>query len=1044
MSVKYRIRLQNDRVIGPFNIEEVGELYLNKHINGDELCQQFPIGGWQKVISFPELHSIITKHKNEKAEVELANNNSDKTEIKNLQEFKFAKNVKIDVDYAALEQKYQEMNSSSESDKEKTRVLTTRASRPLKDIEKTVIIQSKASMPKKESTATIKNKLDEKNKKIETEKVTIPVVTQEQLMNEKTEFLNLVSVLPSLNAQLSISEVELEQQAKIEENNEKIRLRAIQKHSEEENEEDDDEDGVDTNSRELPRKKPKKKKGMSTIVCIAFLAIFYVLFFPDEKPKITGPQFVDIKFPITQEFEDKAAASLALSQARSLYAQNTYLKKTQASRLLMTSLQKQFGNNEALGDLILVYSELLGDTRTPGEANNVIYKLIQLSENKMLIDLNVVTGAALFYGKIGKYLTGINVIKNYFRAKGPASSKLLSYYLDLLINADDLVEARKTFTKLKDAPNKTIETYFSLAHFYEVDEQPAEARNIISEGLKAYPKSPLLLLKSASYAFKDQSRKNFEEVLMKVNLLNSEYSPAYTATFFYYTGLLSALKNKNKEAAIFFHRSLALSESDELRTMLSSLEVAGDKFSQSLILESKVLDLIKKSKAELKNKNLEAAFSYSIEAVDTSPTYVPAILLQTELQLNKGLYESAINNLQKAINSNPLNNVLKKSLISVYLKAYKFDESQKALIELSQTKFAFGREYASLMGDFYFAKNNIALATRWYTEALSRDPLSDYDMFQMAKIYLRAKKFPNARAILTKALALDPRNPEYLVINAEILYEQDNTDTALGYLRDTISEIGEDPKLLAAIAKIYYKSGQIKEFQNYYKRIQEMSKKDEAFYEFLIYAAKLEEKNDDYITYSRELLKLNPGNLKVRMDLGEFLYNLKKYQEAIRELEEVKSKLTSYPKAHFMLAKVYLAINDLKKAKEMALKELELNPTLDSAYFIAGEVSRVEKDYRDAILKYEKAISINPKSVEALMAMGWIKLAQNYSNEAVELYNRALTEDKTNPEIHKQMGNAYKAAGQRALAKEKYEDYLTLSPGAADRAQIEAQIRALQ
>jgi tetratricopeptide (TPR) repeat protein len=158
----------------------------------------------------------------------------------------------------------------------------------------------------------------------------------------------------------------------------------------------------------------------------------------------------------------------------------------------------------------------------------------------------------------------------------------------------------------------------------------------------------------------------------------------------------------------------------------------------------------------------------------------------------------------------------------------------------------------------------------------------------------------------------------------------------------------------------------------------------------------------------------------------------------------VKSKLNSYPKAHFLLAKVYLAISDLKTAKEMALKELELNPTLDSAYFIAGEVSRVEKDYRDAILKYEKAISINPKSVDALMAMGWIKLAQNYSNEAIELYNRALAEDKTNPEIHKQMGNAYKAAGQRALAKEKFEDYLTLSPGATDRAQIEAQIRALQ
>jgi tetratricopeptide (TPR) repeat protein len=128
----------------------------------------------------------------------------------------------------------------------------------------------------------------------------------------------------------------------------------------------------------------------------------------------------------------------------------------------------------------------------------------------------------------------------------------------------------------------------------------------------------------------------------------------------------------------------------------------------------------------------------------------------------------------------------------------------------------------------------------------------------------------------------------------------------------------------------------------------------------------------------------------------------------------------------------------------MALKEVDLNPTLDSAYFICGEVARVEKDYREAILKFEKAISLNPKSVEALMGLGWIKLAQNYSSEAIELYNQALKEDKTNPEIFKQMGYAYKAAGQRALAKEKFEDYMKLSPAASDHDQIEAQIKNLQ
>lgn len=1055
MSVKYRIRLQNDRVIGPFSIEEIGELYLKDHINGDEVCQQFPIGDWRKIATFPAVVSLLQKLKNlekptEPNESRKSRNSLELTnsEIKNFEEFKFGKNIKIDVDYEELEKQYKSRGLLKNSDEEieKTRIVKKGMPENPKDVDKTIVIPSKAIVPKKDFTETHNKKLSNKKKKDEELKTLEPVQSEEELMNEKTEFFNLAHVLPTINAQLSVSEVELDQQARIEENNERMRLKQLQAQIEQDQDEDEDKNQDSTSWEEVPEKglKKKRKKGMSVIVAITFMALFYVFLAPDEKSKVSGPLFLDVKFPMTEEYEDKSGAAAALAQGRNLYSKNTYIKRALASQAFVNSLQKQFTNNEALGELILNYTELLNDTKEPKMASNTIYKLILLAENKMLSDLNVVTGTALFYGKIGKYQTGINVIKNYFRVKGAISSKLLAYYLDLLINAGDLVEARKTFIKLKDAPKKPFEAYYSLAHFSEVDDQPAEARSIIEEGLKYYPNSTLLLLKSADYLFKDQSPKKFEEVLLKVNLLNSEGSPAFTATFYHYMGLLSAMKKKNQEATVFFKRSLAIKESDELRALLSPLEIGGDKFSQSLILESKVLELIKKAQAELKNKNLEAAFSYSIEAVDLSPNYVPAILLQTQLQLRRGLFDSAINTLQKAISLNPGHNGLKKNLILAYIKAYKFEEAQKTLVEISQTKFAFGYEYASLMGDFYLAKNNLALAARWYSEALGRDPLNDYDMFQLAKIFLRIKKFNDAKTRIAKALLLDPKNPDYLSTNAEILFEQDNTDTALGYLRDALAEIGEDSKLLSTIATLYYKSGQIKEFQNYYKRIQALPKKDEAFYEFLIYAAKLEEKNDDFINYSRELLKLNPGSLKIRLDLGEFFLNLRRYPEAIAEFEEVKSKLLSYPKVHYMLAKVYLALNDMKKAKEMALKELELNPALDSAHYIAGEVARVEKDYREAILKYEKAISLNPKSVDALMAMGWIKLAQNYANEALELYGRALREDKSNPEIYKQLGLAYKAAGQRALAKEKFEDYLKLNPVAPDRDQIELQIRNLQ
>ncbi|MDO9181493.1 MAG: tetratricopeptide repeat protein, partial [Bacteriovorax sp.] len=903
MSVKYRIRLQNERVIGPFTTEEIGELYLKNHINGNEVCQQFPIGDWRKITTFPNLVSLFSQISKTKLEEEKnAKLNSDKTnsEIKIFHEFKFGKtnNKNIDTDYEELEKKYKE-NGVIESYLEKTMIAVRGVNKVSQDLDKTTINPARVISPKDMMDESQKEIIHDEIIKKKKEKIIERVQSIDELMNEKTEFFNLASVLPTINAQLSVSEVELDQQAKVEENNEKIRLKNLEEETAQDLDEDDEYEEVtqitDNNSIHdgVPAKpaKKKRKKGMSAIVAISFMALFYVFLAPDEKPKISGPLYVDIKFPITQEFEDTSGASAALVKGRNLYAKNTYISRAQASKSFVISLQKQFSNNEALGELILTDVELLDDAKEFRLASNTIYKLILLSENKLLSDLNVATGTALFYGKIGKYQTGINVIKNYLRAKGAVSSKLLAYYLDLLINSGDLVEARKTYTKLKVIPQKPFEAYVSLARFSEIDEQPGEARNIIEEGLKYYPNSALLLLKSADYLFKDQSKKKYEDILIKLNLSNSEGSPAFIAKFYANMGLLSAIKNKNKEATIFFKKSLAIKESDELRTMLSSLEVSGDKFSQSLILESKVLDLIKKSKQELKNKNLEAAFSYSIEALDTLPDNVPAILLHTQLQLRRGLYDSAINTLQKSIALNPNNSVLKKNLLQTYLKSYKLEEAQKTLLDLSQTKYAFGSEYASLMGDFNLAGNNIPLAVRWYSEALSRDPLSDYDMFQLAKIFIRVKKFKEARTRLSKALLLDPQNPEYLATYAEIISEQDNFDTALGYLRDAISEIGEEPKLISAIATIYYRSGQLNEFQNYYRRIQAMPKKEETFYEFLIYASKLEEKNNDYILYSRELLKINPGNLKVRLELGEFFFNAKRYPEAILEFEEVKTKL---------------------------------------------------------------------------------------------------------------------------------------------------------
>lgn len=63
MNLKYRIRLKNERVIGPFSAEEIGELLIKGHIVGSEMCQQFPIGDWRPLPLFPNLKLLFEEIK---------------------------------------------------------------------------------------------------------------------------------------------------------------------------------------------------------------------------------------------------------------------------------------------------------------------------------------------------------------------------------------------------------------------------------------------------------------------------------------------------------------------------------------------------------------------------------------------------------------------------------------------------------------------------------------------------------------------------------------------------------------------------------------------------------------------------------------------------------------------------------------------------------------------------------------------------------------------------------------------------------------------
>jgi tetratricopeptide (TPR) repeat protein len=1102
MSVKYRLRLQNDRVIGPFTEQEVVELFEKKHILGEELCQQFPIGEWKKLSHFQNLidkfedfkkaefekeqaiqaeilkkkleeeqllaMQLAEKKTSSKKETKSTENDdvrqdSTRSGIKTYQEFKFDKNINAEneVDYKELEKKYKSENGENDDGMEKTRIIKRvgkkappKHFKQNRDVEKTVVKNS-------DDIKDILQKAKDENSPNETNNsinvtgsskyfqsvahAPLPEKSKEEMVKEQTQFMDIKEVLPKMNAQLIASEVEFERQANIEENKEKIRRKEeLEKKILEQLESEDSEYiAIKDGSGKLKGTKKRPKK-MSWVALFAFLGVAYFFLYTDEKPVKNGPLYFKIEFPITKEFVDATKAKVNYQQGLQLYKEATYIKRSLAAVQFLHSVESQFSGNPALGNLIMTYAELMENAKDQKVASTAIYKLLKLADQDTFNDPNTALGAALFYGKINKPNTGINIVKNFLRVGSKPSIKLLATYLDLLQQAGELADAKKVYDKIIPIPQKPFEVYVTLAKYLMNDEKSSEAQTIIEEGLKYYPNSVLLLLTQCEVSLKDQSFEKLEKSLKKAKALEVESSPVFLANYYKYFGMELVLKQKNKEASEYFKKSLALKEDDDLRNRLAELEIGGSNSSQKLIIESKIISLIKKAKEEIKNKNWETATSLISEAVEANPDYIPSMMIQADLQEKRGLFDPALNTLNLIKEKNPTNYQIIAKIVQVYLKAFKYDDAQKILIEGAQSKFSQTPDYAYLYGQFFEGKGNNVLALRYYDETLRRNPLDDRVLFKEAEIYFKARKYADAKKRLSEAMILDPKNTDYISLYAQILNDQDNADTAIGYLRDVINERGEDSKLLSTIASIYFKTGQLNEFKYNYKKIQQMPKKDEGFYEFLISAAKMEESYADFELYSKELLKINPGNLKIKMTYAEFLTEKGRYLEAVEELNDIKVRLPSYPKVHYMLAKVYMAQGDLLKAKKMAEEELKMNPMLDSAFYIVGEVEAQNKQYREAVAHYEKAISISPKYQDAIMALGNIRLEQNQSSEALDLYMRVLKIDPNYPEVHRQMAYAYRALGQRSVAREKFEDYLKLNPAAKDKPTIDAIIRSLR
>lgn len=1014
---QFRLRLKSGRVIGPFKISEFKEVSRRALLTGSEEVQEFPVGDWQTLKNVDELHKEYLDYLN-------GGTSAEETfilNIKNLNNQEGPEPKEENPAYAEHKEfkfevgKEEDPAPQEEQEIDKTQIRTIQ---DLGDDKTKVNLDYRKYLEdqKKEKELEELKRLEEERQKAFDEKIQLEEVIDFE--NDKTQVFSMSEVSEELSDALDL-EVELEEKEKA---HKKPKAQKVEK---------------------LPSKDIGKKKKIYIIAALALLALFFLDGGEDsgklKEIKIIPPK---IEFPPRALNSDSKQAQIHFKQGLEFEQQQSYINDLKASALYRKSMLNLYDNNPAAPRLIFLYAHTLTNSLNLDFDANKVYNLVQYFQEKLYVDPEYATAGAYFYYVAGKINAALKILDRYKSLDGnKKTSKLFAVYLRVLTADGNLVEAQKIADSLKSKENKDLFTLISLYEFSKVKADEALSLEYLKEATQRFPKSVYFLAEKAELFLAKEDLKEVKKILFRMNKLNVEGSKFYYSKYLKIKGFYHAQRKEFEKATDELEKSLKLYPDAELLGRLAQGEETDNLKINDLFKSSKASVFVKRSQEYLKENKIEQAFRLAVQASEASPSSITARLNLAEIQLRKGYFDDALIQIKNLYENNRANIDVHYALVSVYTEMFKFNEANQ-LLDLIEDKTSV--RYASAKASLYLKRKDYNLANGWLTKAINLNKLSEENIFKLAKLRILYHKYDRAKSTLSRAMDLDPFKVDYKLSFAKILYEVENSGAAIGYLYDVLKDFPDNTQILSAIGIYYYRSGQIKNYQNIKKKIQGLPGNSLVLFRFLLESAKLDDSYPDITKYCRLVIQEDPGDLETRLYLAQILMELKKFKESKEQLEEIEKRFKTYPRLAYYNARFYLLIKDTKTAIALGEKEIKTNPNVVDGYLLLGSIYQDEKDLLKARDYYQKAAQLDSDNVDAILGLAFVAFHRDQYDMALDQYQRASSLNPNRAETYRLLGDTYRKIGQGQIAIKNYKQFLELSPNSRYKRAIESYIKTME
>ncbi|HRH40964.1 MAG TPA: tetratricopeptide repeat protein [Pyrinomonadaceae bacterium] len=151
-------------------------------------------------------------------------------------------------------------------------------------------------------------------------------------------------------------------------------------------------------------------------------------------------------------------------------------------------------------------------------------------------------------------------------------------------------------------------------------------------------------------------------------------------------------------------------------------------------------------------------------------------------------------------------------------------------------------------------------------------------------------------------------------------------------------------------------------------------------------------------------------DVKILYSYADVLYNLKKYNESIKQLQQLLKIDSENENARLLIGANYLKMNRLEESKGTFLQVLDKNPSSFEANFNLGIIYENQKAYDLAVIKFGKSLEIDSRNTDVIYEQGFCFYKMGEKEKANNIYKNLINLDEEKAEKLRKIIKAKKIA----------------------------------